>query len=60
VIVGDGNNDGSNEIYAAMEYSTDYQVKSFTQTAATTYIPSGVYVLRTNTPGFTDQIFTCA
>jgi hypothetical protein len=60
VTVGDGNNDGSNEVYAAMEYSSDYQVKSFTAAATATYVPSGVYILRTNTPGFTDQVFTCA
>ena len=58
--VGDANNDGRNEIPLALHYYSTYEVRMVASGTGTTYLPLGTYILRTNIPGFTDQIFTCA
>jgi hypothetical protein len=56
ITIGDANNDGKNEIIA----SSGALIKLFSNGAGNTYVPLGAYILRTSTPGFADQLFTCA
>jgi flagellin-like protein len=59
VAIGDANNDGENEIIAGL-WTTTNEVRMYVvTTAGTSSIPRGTYVLRSSTPGLTDQIFTC-
>ena len=61
--IGDANNDGYNDISAILSGDTsnpEMRVYETTPVASSGSIPLGTYILRTSSPGFADQIFTCA
>jgi flagellin-like protein len=59
VTIGDAKNDGKNEVVIGTSYDNN-EVRMYQYGSAATSIPFGTYILRTSSPGFSDQIFTCA